>query len=416
MRNYLNPSISPQAYSKQLAILIGLFHSFRLLTGAIGAFFFLKSGLSLQDLTLLQIVFSFTSLISNYPMGILSDLYSSKACVLISCIFMSLYYFLCIFSPNMNVLILAHFLQALGLSLMMGASSSWMLSWCETEQQENQNYINYLGHLENEIQAIGGVISGVLGAVLAFVFQEYGYTCVFLITASLMFILFFKLMCIPSNQLKKQKFFSFTAFSLKINFQDEKIVLFFIATALITALYQPIFHFWQPFFKGFETSQRIDDNILLAICFSLFSATKYFFNRLVRSKIIADTKIEIFQLSMISTVILFCVFLIISVHPRSFIFCCFLFCLLHGALSIISKIINDQYLKNSHGLNVASTISLAEVLGRLFSLGVLFFIYFTINFIGFQGVFFFSSIICVFLLINLNLWRKIFTRRGAANV
>ena len=230
--------------------------------------------------------------------------------------------------------------------------------------------------------------------------------------------LFFKLMCIPKVQTKKQKevnIFSFTKFSLKNNFCDKKIILFFAATALITALYQPVFHFWQPFFKDFGVSQAINDNVLLGLCFALFSLTKYFFNSYIRLKIIKDKKIKIFKLSIILTMMLFCIFLTLAIPFKSFILCCFLFCLLHGSLSIVSKIINDQYLKDSHELNVASTISLAEVLGRLFSLGVLWFIYFTINTIGINGIFFCSSIICIFLLLVLNLWKKTHNKQGVVN-
>jgi len=147
-------------YSKRLAILSGLYHSIRLLTGSIHAFFLIQCGISLKELALFQIVFNGTSLIVSYPIGVITDKYGSKLLMIIACILLSLYYLICsYYTNNLSLMIFAHILQGLSLSLII-AMPSWIIESTTEEERKEKNYLNHLGHLDNEIQAIGGVIAG----------------------------------------------------------------------------------------------------------------------------------------------------------------------------------------------------------------------------------------------------------------
>src|SRR5260221_11415406 len=93
--------------SKKLTILAGLFDSSRLLIGAIHSLFLLSRGVELKYLAILQIVYCITVLIVDFPAGIFADIVNRKLNVLIACFSASLFYPLCLFAPNLNILILS---------------------------------------------------------------------------------------------------------------------------------------------------------------------------------------------------------------------------------------------------------------------------------------------------------------------
>lgn len=400
----------PIFYSKYLAISIGLFHCFRLITGAIGVLFFLKRGRTLQELALLQICFSTTSLLTNYPTGILADCFGPKFFVLLSCIFMASYYFICTFTQSLYPLLVAYFFQACGLSCMMGASASWIAGWSLKEAHKNENYLNYLGHLKNEVQTIGGIISGLIGATLACFITENSYEYVFFITSVLMVLMFFMLIFIPDtshSNFIKCDVISQTKQMIKTSFSNRWTVLFFLSVGLITALYQPLFHFWQPYFRDLNAQFFGDENMVFGLCFAAFNLSGYFVNRNIKLNALRAANQDFSKTLMMYTYLTFLAFLILSFVFYSFILSVLLFCILHGSLSVISTIVNDQYIKKENEVYKASTISLGEVFGRISSLCVLWIIYFFINTISINGVFFVSSCVTMFLIITLRKQNKL---------
>ncbi len=397
------------SYSKYVSVLVGLFHSFRLLTGAISVLFFLKNGITIQELALLQIIFSTASLLLNYPTGILADYYSPKPLAILSCFSMALYYFICAFNQNLYPLIFAHFLQACGLSSMMGASSSWVAGWCSKEYQNNENYLNYLGHLVNEIESIGGIAAGLIGAALSFSFSKNGYKCVFFLTAILMLIILCLFAFIPSppkDTCAKHALFAQTKEILRESVAKKGTVLFFLAIGLVAALNQPLFHFWQPFFQSLHIHFLGDENIIFGGCFAAFSVSKYLANRKLKLEALKNNNVNFFRIAIVLAFFTFFSFLSLSIKMNSLPASIMLFCILHGCLSAIPKIIHDQYIKKEGKVYIASRISLGEVLGRILSLCLLGFAYQYIDKIGINGIFSIASCMTLLLIFNLCAWEK----------
>lgn len=402
-------------YSRDLAIYIGLFHCFRLLTGAISVLFFLKKGITVPDLALLQIFFSTTSLFLNYPTGILADNYSPKPFVLLSCFFMAIYYMICGYSQNLYSLIIAHCLQAFGLSLIMGASSAWIAGWHTKESHNNKNYLNYLGHLTNEIEAIGGIIAGLIGAALSFFLTDNSYAYVFFLTAILMFLTLFVLALIPSppkDASPKHAFFIQKKEMLRASPPQKGTILFFLSIGLVTALNQPLFHFWQPFFRNFHTHFSKYETIMFGIYFSTFSISRYVANRILKNEALNNGNVNFFVVAIVLAFFTFLSCFLLSTKLESLLISIILFCILHGCLSVISKIIHDQYIKQEGNRYIARTLSLGEVFGRLFSLCILWLLYLWIDRIGIRGIFFIASFLALVLTFNLRAWEKHFIVRA----
>jgi hypothetical protein len=296
----------------------------------------------------------------------------------------------------------------------MGASSSWITGWCLKENHNNENFLNYLGHLKNEIQSIGGIISELMGAFLAYYIPENSYKYVFFITFILMILVFFLVLFIPNivqNKPIKHNVFFQTKKIFKLSILSKKTFLFFLSTSLITALYQPLFHFWQPFFKDLNVQIFGDENIIFGICFAAFNISAYLVNRNIKLKALKNNDLNFSSISIFYTFIVFFAFLILSLHLNHLLLAILLFCILHGSLSLISVIINDQYIKKDGKEHVASIISLGEVFGRLSSLCVLWFIYICINTMSISAIFLISSFIVMLLIVTLQRLNKILTSK-----
>lgn len=398
-------------YSRRLAISVGFFHCFRLLTGAMAAIFFLKSGISLSDLAILQLVFSSTVLIINYPLGILCDKYGGKWFAYSACLTIAAFYFLCTFASNLNVLVFAHFLNAIGLSFLGCASSAWVVALKNREQHTSKNYINYLGHLSNEIEAIGGVISGLLGATMVYVFDGHGYKYVFYITSALMLCLSFVMLSIPAsynenNRGTAKKISEILHLNFRQILHSKEVLYFMLASSLVVVLYQPIFHYWQPYFVGFDVVEHLNENILLGVCFALFSLSKYLFNRHVKVKILDNDNIDLMKMAIGICVVVIPLFNFIAFNQYSLVAACIAFCILHGLLSLVSSVVYGQYLKSSTEGSVSSIMSLSEILGRLLTIGYFALLYKFLEYYQVRQVFYISCVLTATILVILYNWRR----------
>jgi len=398
-------------YTKRLAIVIGFFHCFRLLTGAIAAIFFLNSGLALADLAILQMIFSCTTLIINYPVGILCDKYGGKYFAYSACVIIALFYLLCTFAPNLQMLMFAHFLNSIGLSFIGCAASTWIVSLANAENHQTKNYLNYLGHLSGEIEAIGGVISGLLGALLVYSFNGQGYIYVFYITSLLMFSLSFVVLSIPTSYTKKsvaetKKIVQMIKHNLNQIMHKREVMFFLLTSSAMVVLYQPIYHFWQPYFAEFNIAKTYDVSMILGFCFALFSLAKYVFNNYVKGMLLKNDNIDLMRMSIILTSLIIPIFYCVAINSNSFILACILFCALHGCLSLISRIIGGQYLKTTKEDSAASIMSLGEIMGRILTISYFACLYKILPYISIKQVFYISCIISLVILSGLLSWKK----------
>jgi len=179
---------------------------------------------------------------------------------------------------------------------------------------------------------------------------------------------------------------------------------------MITAIYQPVFHFWQPLIKLNNNFIELNDNIALGLCFISLSLTRYIVNRLVRKK--TTNKTSFFNLLFISIIVSVIMFLLIGITSSNYIICIIFFSLLHASLSLNSRIISDQYLKISLQGQRSSIFSVAAIFGRVFGLIYLSIIYIIVQYIGVNGIFLTTSILGICLYLFSQIWKNTFLNKN----
>src|SRR5258707_14869880 len=93
--------------ARQIVILGALFDSSRMLIGAIHSLFLLRRGVDLPGLAYLQIVFSISALLFEFPTGIYAVKFGNKVSLLLSCFCAGTFYLLVLSAPNLLLLSIA---------------------------------------------------------------------------------------------------------------------------------------------------------------------------------------------------------------------------------------------------------------------------------------------------------------------
>lgn len=85
---------------RTLAFTYGAYNAVRMLIGVYHAIFLMSMGVSLAQLALLQVVFSGTILLLDFPCAVLSDRYRRKYSVIVGVFMTDVFYLLCLQAPN----------------------------------------------------------------------------------------------------------------------------------------------------------------------------------------------------------------------------------------------------------------------------------------------------------------------------
>lgn len=367
--------------------------------------------MTLQDIALLQMVFSVTFLLVSYPTGILINRYGGKIFSLIACLCVAFYNAFCLFSPCMLFLMIANVIYALGLAFMASSVLTWRASLIQYEGRAKSNYINYLGYLENEYQAIWSLIAGTLGVLLPFFWHSYGYILLFSLTSVIMLIFMILFKRVPYSSIEKK-------ISLKQNIlYDIKlikyppIIYFTCIYGIIEILYQPVFHFWQPLFCNFYNPFSINENLIMGICFFCVNIVRYIANNWVKRFLLHNSRINLFYFSSVIFSGAGLLFILLGTVVQTVFEGIIYFTVLHGLLSIGFKTIISQYLKIQHHENSASIFSLGSLFGKGLGFCFLLFISLYIHTIGILNIFLRSSVFILLILIILYFW-NIWERKG----
>lgn len=384
-----NTSMKSSSYF--LSALLGTHTSVRMFVGAIHAFFFLQRGLSLQDIAILQIIHSTTVFVMEIPTGVFSDILSRKMSVIASCILLSVFYPICLMAPKMEWLIAGQIIYALGLCLISGAGEAWLVDAVSHEYPTEPKKINYFGHLEGEFAGFGSMIMGPLGAIICcthpdgFAFVYWGSTLLMLFTA----FCFYRLNNFSVNQKKN---ISLNLFQSFIKMSKESLLallkrdgkIYFIIGSLIVVAYQPLYHYWQPVLMKLgsvnfkESFSEFADPKLLGFAFFMIGLAKYLGNKFVKTSFFIHS--NPFSISISAAILSSIFFISFSVFKINFIyFWIVLLCLLHGALSVLTISVDNQYFKVAPKENLAGILSLKSSFERIMVVGALFIISITID-------------------------------------
>ncbi len=364
---------------KILSINYGSYNAIRMLIGVYHAAFLISTGISISQLAILQIIFSITILILDFPLAVVADRFYRKQMVVIGVFFTILFYPLCILSPNFIALIFSEIFYAIGICCISGAIEGWVLSSLQSKRADFSIY----AHLCQRISSVGSVFTGIIGVSTAFVFGTYktGY----IISIIMMIIVFMIFILIPNGKGYTSKgdgrngiiHHSRESIGLILKNIDGRYYL--TISCIFTFGVQIIYHFWQPIMLSGDNIGRLSTNelIILMFChigaFSFQYLTNFLLPRFdVKGRMYS---ILVMMFSLFSS--LLCIFLIFLLTSKITIMSVFIYSCLHGMMSTIpigaqnifvSNINNkdDDYISGSFGLvSFACRVSSIAVLGSI---------------------------------------------------
>ncbi len=411
--------------SEKITLLYGLYNGTRMLIGAVNVLFLLSRGVRLNEIAQLQMIYSVAVFVFEVPTGIIADVISRKISVLLSCALLVIYYPLIYFSaPKLTLLSIAQILYGLALCLASGAFEAWQVDIIKIEHPNNNDKVNYYGHLKHEMNAFVTMFSGTLGSILVFINSTASYATLYnLCAVSMMFILL-GFSTIPSftekkTFAKKNEINTLTKYVEQLKNALDNIVnkndsLFYIVcSSLLCCTYQIVYYYWQPLFKIYSvTSKGMDffnnnTELLVGTTFFLYCFSRYLCNRYVRKKIVG--KINPFGIAIGAIGVAALFMIILTSASNTYIWVSIVsFAILQGMTMVAESEFDSQYIKVINKNDISSVMSFMSAFRSVLSSIVLFIISISItsnNMISFYRYTIIAYMIIIVSLIN---WKKRF--------
>lgn len=405
--------------STRLAVYAGIFKSFKMLTGTIGALYMLEKNLSLADIALAQIFYTSTKLLLEFPAGYFADKYGRKISAILGCLLIACSYITFSIADKFMLFAVAQIIHAMGWCFMSGSIERWIAETARLENSFEENRINYLGHLRRETSALGSMITGPFGAFLA---SYFGFSLVYKFSGICFIVLAMLFFTIPAVR-QRHYHYSIVAMKEVISFfsKNEYITsMYLIVSIALTLVYQVIYYFWQPLFlnivKNSKTFDSLNIDFISFIGGGIFISNMviYLCNRFLKNRILTISSTMIFNLAIVLSILGSLSFYILSSVKNSAIFAVFIFGATHGFLSLITSISDSQYFKHVESKWFSSIFSAIDTLESLSAVFFLFIIRLILKGYSVDKLFFFSSFIMLFILIFLILWNRHMKKKSIA--
>lgn len=372
----------------------------RLLIGYLQVFYLLYLGLSLADIGILKVVYSAVVFLVDIPTGTFADLYGNKKSVLFGIACLIVYYACLMFAPVFLYLIIAEIFYGLGLCLISGAIDTWLSQAAKNEYPETSLKVNHFYHLRSEISALGNLILAPLGVYLLHAFSTM--KLLYVISAFAMLSLFLITLSIKNyHQTVKFKNEYFSLIKMSV-LSHKSCLIFIVLSCMITAIYQPIYYYWQPLFlqlahpdtfnhlSTITNQQILQYSKLLCIVFVAYNLFIFLANKFVRTKLLKITKQHLLGISSV----LISSFSILSLLiTDGFILSVLFFSVCHSSLSLFMTITETGFINDYSGKSLATILSIANVMARAFSMGFLFLISMVVSDISVKPIFFIAALL-----------------------
>ncbi|WP_345096791.1 MFS transporter [Bartonella acomydis] len=362
--------------SRILAVTYGSYHAVRMLIGVYHAIFLMSMGVTLSQLALLQVAFSVTVLLLDFPCAVLADRYRRKNSVMVGVFMTELFYLLCLHAPNMIALIIAQILYAAGICLIASAIDGWIYHSLGHQQDRFSHY----AHLAHQINSFGSIISGIIG--IATIYYSGQYFMGYIISGTMMGIIFFIFLIVPEEKtsigegLKTKNILQNAKETLWVFKNTVGGAWFILLMCLFSAGIQVIYHFWQPIILSGGKIGHLNTSQMLALMFchiGAFSA-QYFSNLLMSKYHVLDKKYKDYMKYFSFFSAFMCIALYFFVHNNQTAIAIIAFSLIHGFICTVpigAKSLFFSELTQKQTGHISGIIGAVSFSGRIFSIAVL---------------------------------------------
>lgn len=356
--------------ARLLSINYGFYNATRMLIGVYHAVFLISTGVSLSQLAMLQVVFSVTMLLLDFPLAVVADRYHRKYSVIVGVFFTLLFYPLCLRSPDIPSLILSEIFYGIGICCISGAIEGWVLHSLE----DKKTFSGY-AHLASRVASLGSIITGITGIGLAYLYQSYlsGYW-LSLVLMTVILTLFFlikenknSVTSIPASQ--SGNVLSYAVKSIHLLFTSFSGMYYLLIVCLFTFGIQILYHFWQPIMLSGTVIDKLTTTqliVLLTCHIGVFTA-QYIVNALLPKFDIASRAYRLISLLCALSGGLLCLVLLLVVTHYPIV-SIVIFSLIHGVTSVIPLSAQNRYLcylSDEDSIHVSGITGAISLISRL---------------------------------------------------
>jgi MFS family permease len=356
----------------RILILNSLFEGGRLIVGATSVTYMLSAGISLSSIAVLKIFQAITLIIFELPTGLFADFFGRKKSLLIAVVFSILGFILNFLGKSFLCFAVAEIFYAISLSFWSGAYEAYAIEQAQLSHQD----LDHFFYKDQMTKNLSILVLGFLGACLGSLNLKWPYLASIFAFCALAIIIYTLPETSVFNKFDLSNLIDLNSFSQKMisHFKIVKSHLnvfvnlkyFFLAQFGIQFIIQPMYHYWQPFFKFINPHAT---SINLGIIFALFCGSSVLFGflgTLASQHGKFKTKYHCWSLFFVFSILFFLISLF-----QNFVGVIILFSLTQGILSLgRSNFIShfNKNIQNSHRAITLSSLSFFSRFGSAVSL------------------------------------------------
>lgn len=300
----------------------GLFSATRMGIGATSVVFMLSQGMSLSDIALVKIIQGLVIFVAEVPTGLVADVFGRKVSLIAAAICAILNFVFYLSGSSIWYFGIAEVFNALAISFWSGAFEALVVDSFKKEMYKD-TFLEVLFTRANTIDCFATMLGGLLGGLLGKMNPQYPF--LFSIGLGILTAISIKtlikekrLSLVKTSAAKMssrwRKLREKLSENIRVSFEEgllnPNLRLFFGVQILIQFIYQPVFHYWQPYFQ--KISPLISEAELGSIFFGYvgtqllfsFAASRMLERKLisVQTVLAAELMIMVLSFSLMSSI------------------------------------------------------------------------------------------------------------------
>jgi MFS family permease len=254
-----------QIYSWHFYLISALFEATRMGIGAVSTIYLLSKGLSLSDVASIKMIQGFTILFAEVPTGLFADYFGNRLSIIAAVVASLLSFVTYIYGSNFWEFALADIFNALAISFWSGAFEAYVVE-AYSEHLHKDGFLETLFSRLSSLDAIATMFGGAIGAYF-YKLSPRGPFYFSLILGVVTLVLALVLLRTPESHSRNlnQPIIKLTervrlflaslcaglSIALKTGLGNPKLRPFFLIQVCLQFIFQPVLHYWQPFFRSF---------------------------------------------------------------------------------------------------------------------------------------------------------------------